>query len=529
MAALVSKEPRLLNSIQDLISHPIKSLNLLLNAQKSHAQILKSSLFTSQIHLLHSYINCGAFSLARKLFDEIPYFDVVSATSILTTFSRHNRHRDVISMFSQLLATDIKPNEFTFSTVLHSTIAICDLKLGNQIHGRVKKMGLCSNLFVGNSLLNLYAKLGCVQEAESTFEDIYEPNVVTYTILISGYFKNKMFCEAHKLFDKMPERNVVSWNSMIGRSSQMGFNEEAVNYFVKMIKEGFYPDEFTFPSVFTASANITALGIGKMFHACAIKYLGSKINNIFVANSLINFYAKCGNLDDSILIFDKLKERDRNTVTWNSLICGYAQNGKGKEAIKIYEKMRDLGVKTDEITLHALLFACNHAGLVNDGFALFNLVKKEQPEIVKTEHYACVIDLFSRAKQFDRAKKFLEEVGFEKGLGFWKSLIGGCQIHLGKEMSEFVVRKMRDLGLKDSSDFVILSNILCANGKWDEASEIRREIRERGIKKNTGFSWIEIGNKIHVFSNGFCTHVNREDIYVILDILNVQLGFIEKI
>lgn len=510
-----------LNSLHDLnpLSNSLNSLNLLLKTQKLHARLLK---FGDSNQLPRLYLNCGAFKIARKLFDEITNWDVVSATSIIGAFSRRNFHGDAIHMFSHLLAIDITPNEFTFSTAIHSGCALCDINTGKQLHGCTIKVGLNSNLYVGSSLLNQYAKLGSIQDAEGAFQDIHEPNVVTRTTLINAYLKNKMFCDARNLFDTMPERNVITWNSMIAGFSQCGLNEESVKLFVQMCRQGVPPNTETFPSVFTAAANITALCMGKSFHASAIKYLGNKEVDVYVGNSLINFYAKCSNLEDSMLVFNRLK--NRNTVSWNSIICGYAHNGKAKEALQLYKKMRDLDIKPNDYTLHGLLFACNHAGLIEDGYSLFRSVKKEQPEILKSEHYASLIDLFSRAGRYDDVKRVLEEeVHFEPGIGFWKALTGGHQVYFNKEMSQFIAQKIKELDPKDSSSYVLLSNLYCAVGKWDDASQIRREIKEKGMKRVTGSSWLEIKNEIHVFSNGYCTHPQSEEIYMMLENINQYL------
>ncbi|KAJ4795893.1 Pentatricopeptide repeat superfamily protein [Rhynchospora pubera] len=495
------------------------SLKLLLKTQKVHARLVKCG-DLNQLPWL--YLNCGAFSVARKLFDEITNWDLVSATSIIGAFSRCNHHHDAISMFSHLLSTDVRPNEFTFSTVIHSGSAMCDISTGKQLHACAMKMGFNSNLFVGSSLLNQYAKLGSIQDAEGAFQDIHEPNVVTHTTLINAYLKNRMFCDACYLFESMPERNVVSWNCMIAGCSQHGLNEESVKFFVEMGRQRVPPNKETFPPVFTAAANITALNMGKSFHGLAIKYVGDKEVDVYVANSLINFYAKCGNLEDGMLAFDSIKSR--NTVSWSSVICGYACNGKAKEALELYKKARDLDIKPNDSMLHGLLFACNHAGLTDDGYRIFRSVKEEQPEIVKSEHYVSLINLFARAGRFDDAMRVLEEeFHFEPGVGIWKALTGGHQINLNKEMAQFIAKRIKESDPKDSSSYVLMSNMYCSIGQWDDASQIRRDIREKGMKRVTGSSWIEIKNEIHVFSNGYCTHPQSEEIYLILEYINKDL------
>ncbi|KAG8078436.1 hypothetical protein GUJ93_ZPchr0007g4867 [Zizania palustris] len=443
----------------------------------------------------------------------MPQRNVVLATAAIGALTRSGKHRDAVALFSRVLGDGVVPNEFTFGTILQSATAFRDLCVGAQLHACVAKFGLCSNVFVGSALVDHYAKMGAMGEAQRALDDTREPNVISYTALIAGFLKNGMFGDAVRLFRCMPERNVVSWNAMISGSSKAGLNEEAVDLFLEMCREGVRPNEITFPCVLTSVANAGTLGVGKSIHASAIKFLGKL--DVFVGNSLVSFYARCGSLDDSVLAFKKIKKK--NVVSWNALICGYAQNGKGDEALDAYRRMRAAGLKPDSVTLLGLLFGCNHAGLVDEGYSLFKTVEMEQPDVLQPEHYACIVDLFSRAKQFDDAKRFIEELPFEPGIGFWKSLIGGCQIHWSRDLAESVAKRIRALDPKDTSSYILLSNVYSAAGRWERVSKIRREIKEKGLKRITGCSWIEVHDKVHVFFNGDCRHPQSDDIYMMLE------------
>ncbi|KAJ6382517.1 hypothetical protein OIU77_031043 [Salix suchowensis] len=258
--------------------------------------------------------------------------------------------------------------------------------------------------------------MGSSQEAQRAFEDIQHPNIVSYTTLIHGYLKKGRFEEAFELFKQMPERNIVSWNAMIGGFSQMGQNEEAVNLFVEMIREGFVPDQYTFPCAIIAAANIAALEMGRSFHACAVKTLGEL--SVFVGNSLISFYAKCGSMEDSL-----------------------------------------------------------------------------------------------------QAQEFLRDLPFNPGVGFWKALLGGCRIHSNTEVGALAGRNILDLDPKDASSYIMLSNAHSAAGRWQDASVIRQEMQERGLKRIPASSWIEIKSKIHVFVNCDRSHHQKNGIYSVLNFI----------
>ncbi|KAL8464479.1 hypothetical protein ACS0TY_034125 [Phlomoides rotata] len=195
----------------------------------------------------------------HHLLDEMPQRDVKSATTLIGHFAKQNQHR--------------KP-----------------LNLSN------------------------------INDALIAFQDIKEPNVFSYAMLLRAYTKEGHLAEAEAVFRSMPERNVVAWNTMISGCSQSGKNEEAVNLLIEMYREGVTPTQSTYPCAVIAAANIGSLGLGRSVHACAMKILGNP--GLFLANSLISFYAKCGSMKDSRLVFDKMSER--NVVSWNALICGFA-------------------------------------------------------------------------------------------------------------------------------------------------------------------------------------------------------------
>uniref|UniRef100_A0A6N2MSD0 DYW domain-containing protein n=1 Tax=Salix viminalis TaxID=40686 RepID=A0A6N2MSD0_SALVM len=480
---------------------------------------IPSVAFKSNHSLAHEYVPVPGpshvYRNAHQVFDTIPDLDVVSATTIIGQFARLHQYREAIQLFSRMLFLNITPNEFTFGTVIHSSTSLGDLNLGRQFQASAMKMGLSYMVFVGSAVLDFYAKTGSSQEAQRAFEDIQHPNIVSYTTLIHGYLKKGRFEEAFELFKQMPERNIVSWNAMIGGFSQMGQNEEAVNLFVEMIREGLVPDQYTFPCAIIAAANIAALEMGRSFHACAVKTLGEL--SVFAGNSLISFYAKCGSMEDSLRLFYELPES--TIVSWNAVICGFAQNGRGEDAVDFYERMRNTGLRPDSVTLLGLLWACNHAGLVDKGYSYLNRARLEYPSLLKPKHYACTVDLLSRHGCFKEAQEFLRDLPFNPGVGFWKALLGGCRIHSNTELGAIAGRNILDLDPKDASSYIMLSNAHSAAGRWQDASVIRQEMQERGLKRIPASSWIEIKSKIHVFVNCDRSHHQKDGIYSVLNFI----------
>nr|XP_043613590.1 pentatricopeptide repeat-containing protein At5g42450, mitochondrial [Erigeron canadensis] len=435
------------------------------------------------------------FSDAHKLFDGLPQWDVVSLTTLISRLAQQNRCNEAFYVLYRMLELEIRPNEYTLAALVHASTALKDLKLGKQLHAYAIKTSYGSHVFVGSAILDHHAKLNTIEEAQMVFDDTCDPNVVSYTALVCAYVKKERFDDALTIFRTMPEKNVITWNAMIGGYSQKGHNEEAVNLFIEMLRENVVPTQNTFPCVFSSAGNIAALKMGKSFHASAVKHLG-KIS-VFVGNSLISFYSKCGSMEDSLLAFNKL--HDKNIVSWNALINGYAQHGRTKEAIGFYNDMREKGVEPNSVTLLGVLFACNHAGFVDDGYAYFNEARLKNPSLLQPAHYACMVDLLARSGRFLEAERFIQDLPFDPGIGFWKALLGGCQIHLNTELGEFAAKKILDLDPGDVSSYVMVSNAHSVAGRWQSVSSVRHEMKMKKMKQIPGCSWIEVGCEIGVF------------------------------
>ncbi|PKA48534.1 Pentatricopeptide repeat-containing protein [Apostasia shenzhenica] len=497
-------------------SSSLASSSLIAATQKTHARILKSGAPIERQQLVQRYCDADAFRYACQLFDEVPNWDLFSSTAIISSFSRRNRHRDAIFLFSLTLRRNLRPNQFTFGAVLPSVTALHDLAAGKQLHSSLLKMGLQSDVFAGSSLLDHYAKLGNLEETRRAFDEICEPNVVSYTALLFGYLKNSLSGEALRIFCRMPEKTVVSWNAMISGFNQMGLIEECIKLFVEMNREGIFPNIFTFPSVLSAAADIPAIAIGRSFHAFIIKVLPKL--NVYVGNSLIIFYSKCGCLQDGLLVFENLDEK--NIVSWNAVIYGYAQNGNGEAAIKFFKRMKSNGLKPNGFSILGLLFGCSHSGLVDEGLEYFKRFVEEEPGLVMPEHCASVVDLLSRSGRIAEAEKFLNELPFDPGIGFWKSALGGCQIHSKRDFAVVFARRILELDPEEASSFVLLSNVQSSAGNWQDVARVRTKMEDKSMKRVPGSSWIEVQGKIHDFFNGDRRHSQADEIYFVLGVLH---------
>uniref|UniRef100_UPI0040747504 Synthetic PPR-DYW protein n=1 Tax=synthetic construct TaxID=32630 RepID=UPI0040747504 len=467
------------------------SLSSLKEGKQIHGHVIKSG-FESDVYvqsaLIDMYAKCGELEDARKVFDEMPERNVVSWNAMISGYAQNGQSEEALELFREMQQEGIKPSEFTFCSVLSACASLGSLEMGKQIHGYVIKSGFESIVFVGNALIDMYAKCGSIEDAR-------------------------------KVFDEMPERTVVSWTAMISGYAQNGQSEEALELFREMQREGVKPDEVTLPSVLSACANLGALEQGKQIHAYVIK--SGFESDVFVGSALIDMYAKCGSIEDARKVFDKMPERD--VVSWNAMIAAYAQHGHGKEALQLFQQMQQEGVKPSEVTFTSILSACSHAGLVDEGHHYFESMSPDYGITPRVEHYGCMVDLLGRAGRLDEAEDLIKSMPFQPNVVVWGTLLGACRVHGDVERGERAAERILELDPESAAPYVLLSNIYAAAGRWDEAAKVRKLMKERGVKKEPGCSWIEVNNKVHEFVAGDKSHPQTKEIYAELERLSKQM------
>ena len=254
-------------------------------------------------------------------------------------------------------------------------------------------------------------------------------------------------------------------------------------------------DLFTFISAVSAAANIANTKQGKQIHAMIIKT--GYDSGIEVSNVLVTLYAKCGIIDDAKREFHAMAEK--NEVSWNAMITGYSQHGFGIEALDFFQEMKKLGVMPNHVTFVGVLSACGHAGMVNEGLGYFYSMRKEHGLVPKPEHYVCVVDLLGRAGFLSHARKFIEDMPIKPDALVWRTLLSACVVHKNMEIGEFAACHLLELEPQDSATYVLLSNIYAVTGKWDSRDRTRQRMKNMGVKKEPGRSWIEIKNSVHAF------------------------------
>lgn len=339
----------------------------------------------------------------------------------------------------------------------------------------------------------------------------YEPHLINS--LIKVYVTCGCIDDARKLFDEMPERDVVSWSIMVSGYAQNGRASEALVLFREMQALNVKADEFTLASVAGACGDMGALDLGKWVHSFVDRE-GVDLD-VVLGTSLVDMYSKCGSLDDAIRVFEGMPKRD--VMAWSTMIGGYAIHGLGKKALEIFDTMKRAKVMPNSVTFTSVLCACSHSGLVDEGIHYFNSMHSEYGIVPQIEHYGCMVDLFCRAGLVLRAQEFIQKMPTEPNAVLWRTLLGACKSHGYKELGECISREILELEPHSGENYVLVSNVYASLGRWSRVSKVRSLMKYKKAKKEHGWSSIEVSFVVHQFVMGDESHPEREEIYRLLD------------
>ncbi|XP_071698860.1 pentatricopeptide repeat-containing protein At1g05750, chloroplastic [Rutidosis leptorrhynchoides] len=447
---------------------------------------------------------------------------VSSWTSSIAQYCRTGHLDQAATEFTRMRLAGIEPNHITFVTLL-STCADFpshSLSFGASVHGLVYKLGyITNNVKVGTSIINMYCKSNCIDLALSCFEKMEVRNNVTWNTLVAGLMRNGEIDHAVKVFDEMPERDVVSYTALIDGFVKKGCYEHALEWFREMQASGVEPDYVTVVAVISACANLCALGLGLWIHKFVL-VKGMK-ENVRINNSLIDMYCRCGCTEFARQVFDNMSKR--NLVSWNSIIVGFALNGNPDETLRYFYRMQKDGYTPDEVTFTGALTACSHAGIVDEGLKLFDMMVNDYKISPTIEHYGCLVDLYSRAHMLEEALNVIKKMPMKPNKVVLGSVLAACRAAGDTRLGEKLMKYISELNPCGDSNYVLLSNIYAAGGDWMKASTVRRRMKSRGIEKNPGVSSIEINGVVDQFVAGDKSHVKSEHIYAMLEDLSREL------
>ncbi|XP_010109916.2 pentatricopeptide repeat-containing protein At5g44230 [Morus notabilis] len=438
-----------------------------------------------------------------------------------------------VGFYCRMRRAGSRPLSFTFSALFKTCGAVKEMGLGRQIHAQTILVGgFVSDLYVGNTLMDMYVKCGVLGCARRVFDEMPERDVVSWTELIVAHAKGGDMELAEDLFGELPVKDKVAWTAMVTGYAQNARPREALYIFERMKNAGVLTDEVTLISVISACAQLGVSRYANSVRVVAETSGFGACESVLVGSALVDMYSKCGSVDVAFEVFEKMKQR--NVYSYSSMIAGFAMHGRAHAAIQLFHDMVKLEIKPNHVTFIGVLTACSHASLVEQGRQVFASMEKHYGVAPSVEHYTCIVDLLGRAGRLEEALKVIETMPMEPNGGVWGALLGACRRLKNPSIARHAANHLFELEPNAIGNYMLLSNIYASAGMWDGVSEVRKLMRERGLKKNLGYSWIEAENgEIHQFSSGDTIHPMYTEIKRALeDLLNrlkAHNGYLPKL
>ncbi|XP_076934305.1 putative pentatricopeptide repeat-containing protein At3g49142 [Bidens hawaiensis] len=466
---------------------------------KTHAKIItggyEQNLYIGS-KLINMYSKLGQFYMthARQVFDKMPKRDVFLWNMMIQAYANSGLCNEALVVYNEMCEEGLALDEYTFTFAIKACGVVKDETTGRGVHGRVVKIGFGGNVFVGNALVALYGKCRMMEECRRVFDEILDKDVVSWNTVISGLANNDCVIEAIDVFHTFLHNECC----------------------IKPIK----PDHATLVSILPACAQVAEIRLGFWVHCYTVKT--GLTNDAMVGSGLISVYANSGHLDYARHVFDELHER--NVMVWTAMMRGHGMHGNPHEALGLFSNFLESGFQPDGVVFLCLLSTCSHAGLVEKGCEVFNLMVDYGVERCH-EHYACMVDLYGRAGLVTEAVEFVKSMPVVPGKDVYGALLGACRMHNNIELAEVVAEKLFVLDPNSGGRYVTMAKIYGDGGRLKDAAAVRKVMVKKNIKKPFGFSSIKVDSVVHTFGVEDETHNRRMEIFETLAGLDEVMGF----
>ncbi|XP_073279022.1 pentatricopeptide repeat-containing protein At5g66520-like [Primulina huaijiensis] len=525
--ACVLPPPTSISSTYSAVSVPLKSLHscsTMEELKQCQAQIIKLGRSSDNDAMGRVIKFCalsksGDLKHALKVFAMLPFPDVYVYNITLRGFLGANLCRNGILFYTCMLERFVVPNEFTFPPVIRACSKDNAIEEGKQVHGQVIKLGFGQDSFCQNNLIHMYVNFDSLDEARRVFDKLDEKDDVSWTTLISGYSQLGCVDEVLHVLELMSVKRSAVWNALIAAYVQNNRFHKAFSAFDWMLKENVVMDNFVAASLLSACTGVGALERGDRIYEY-IRSSGIQVDPK-LATTIIDMYCKCGNLEKALEVFKGLPSK--GISSWNCMIGGLGMHGQGKAAVELLKEMEQSAVQPDYVTFVNLLSACAHSGLVKEGKHYFRYMTEIYGIFPRMEHYGCFVDLLGRAGLLEEARKVIHDMPMKADASVLGALLGACNIYGNVDMGDEIGREVIDLEPDNSGRYVLLANLYTKIGRYEHVANIRKLMNDRGVKKEAGISTVEFQGIVSEFIAGGKTHPQAEEIYCKMEEIFVRI------
>mgnify|MGYP000580168420 CR=1 FL=1 len=426
--------------------------NNIWRVKRIHADIVKKDLikYTPDIAaaLISKYAKCGALDKAQDVFERLLTRDVTCWNALMTGYIQHGLSDKALKCFKNMKEARVRPDRVTYIFVLKACGIGQSLKVGEEIDAEIRKQGLLhKDVMLGNTLVGMYCKCGALLKAQEVFEHLPNRNVVTWNSLISGYVQSGLGCEGLKCFRQMQDARVC-------------------------------PNAVTYICALKACGIVGSLQVGEYIDA-EVRKKGLLYKDIVLSNTLMDMYSKCDALEKARELFEQLPVHD--VVSWNIMITGCARHGLDGEVIKCFRQMEDEGVNPDAITYACILKSCGIVGSLEVGEDINTKIRKQgllQKNVVLN---TALVDMYSKFGALEKAQEVCEKLLVQDVIPWNALLTGYCQHGLGQEALN-CFRSMRNKGIRpDVVTYVCVLKASSIVKSIEVGEDIDTQVRKQGL------------------------------------------------
>ncbi|CAM6078988.1 unnamed protein product [Sphagnum tenellum] len=441
--------------------------------------------------LIDMYAKCGSIEDAERVFTSMVTHNVVSWNAIILGYVKCGQGQKALELSHQMQFEGLQPDHLTYVGLLNACASVVGLDEGRRVHEQIIQSRYETNILVGSIDEGRHVHNQIIQSG-------YDADILVANGLVEMYAKCGSMEEAQRIFNNMTTHDVIAWNAMILGHVKCGQGQKALEFWQQMQDEGVQPAPVTYMGVLNACASVASVKEGRHVHKLIMQ--SGHEADVSISSSLIDMYTKCGSIEDAQRVFNRMVTPD--VIAWTAMLRGHAMHGRGREAIQHFEQMGQDGVDIDDVTFIALLSACNHAGLVDEGLHCFESMGSVYSIPATLKHYACMVDLLGRAGHLQEAQDLIKSgPGSAEDAAVWRSLLGACRIHGDVEMGENIAIRVIELDPGNDAAYVLLSNIYAAAGKWDLRAKVQQLRLDRGVEKQVESTWIEVKNEVQHISS----------------------------
>lgn len=398
--------------------------------------------------LLHMYAKCGSLANAQEVMTNLRDPTIVSWNTLIAGYVEHRHAKEALYCFEQMQLLGVSPNAVTFVCALKACGCVGAINKGEEIHMEAARQGFGKNIFVGNTLIDMYATCGILGKAK-------------------------------EVLDNLPNRDTVSWNALIAGYAEHGLSKVALSSFEQMQGEGVPLNASTFVSVLKACAVTGCIDKGEEIHYNVAKR--GLENNLHVGSTLVDMYAKCNRLPKAQEVFDKLSSRD--TVSWNALLAGYAEHGCGQEALNRFKQMQLENVLPDAVTFAAILKACRVLRCIHKG-------QEFHAEIARnglgqdTTVGSSLVDMYAKCGLLSKAQELVDKFSV-RSTALWSALIGGyAEYGYGEEAFDCFQQMQMEGMSPNAITYLGMLKLSGSIGASDKGQEMHADLARQGLESD---------------------------------------------